>query len=262
MKELILDTYQSAISWRKWYLFGMQNIRAAYSRSRIGQFWISLLFLIMVVSLGVIYSTLWQSRIDEFLPFFALSQMIWLFMSGVTQGSSTAYQVYAGHIKTQYQPTTLFVFAIIFRHLVVMLHNAVVVAAVFLYFLKPLHWTAILALPGLVVLIANCYWIALVNAFVCARFRDIPAVVTSLVQIAFFVSPILWPPSAIKNPDLRVILVDLNPVANLVAIVRDPLLGLVPSMPVYVFSALFTFFGLSVAGFVFAKTHRRLVYWI
>lgn len=262
MKELLLDTFHSALSWRIWYLFGMQSIRAAYARSRIGQFWISLLFLIMVASLGIIYTTLWQSEIREFLPFFAVSQMIWVFMSGVAQESSSTYQVYAGYIKAQHQPKTIFVFAVVFKNLVAMAHNMIVVGAVFLFFWKPLHWTAALALPGLLVLIFNCYWIALVNALVCARFRDIPAVVTSLVQIAFFVSPILWPPSAIRNPDLRTLLVDLNPVANLISIVRDPLLGLVPPAQVYAFTAGFTLIGLVIASAVFAKAHRRLVYWV
>lgn len=262
MKALLLDTFQSARSWRKWYLFGMQSIRAAYARSRIGQFWITLLFLVMVVSLGVIYTTLWQAEIREFLPFFAVSQMLWLLMSSIAQESSTTYAAYAGYFKAERQPTTLFIFAIVFKNLVVMAHNAIVVVAVYLFFWKPVGVVALLALPGLVVVALNCYWIALVNALVCARFRDIPAVVTSLVQITFFVSPILWPPSAIKNPDLRVLLVDLNPVANLMSIVRDPLQGQVPSLHAYAFTAGFTLLGLAIAGAVFARAHRRLVYWV
>jgi len=262
MKELVLDTIHSARSWRKWYLFGMQGIRAAYARSRIGHFWITLLFLTLVVSLGFVYTTIWQARTEEFLPFFALSQLIWVFFSGVILEATHTYPAYAGHIKAQRQPKTLFIFALVFKNLVVMAHNAVVVALVYLYFHKPLGWTAALALPGLLLLVANCYWIALVTALVCARFRDLPAVIASLVQILFFVTPILWPPSAIKDDTLRLLLVDLNPIANLMSVVRDPLIGTAPTPYAYGFSLLFTLCGLALAALVFARTQRRLVYWI
>jgi len=262
MKALANDTRESILSWRKWYLIGMQSIRAAYARSRIGHFWITFLFMTLVVTLGFIYTALWQVRIEEFLPFFALSQLIWVFMSGVTLEAAHTYQAYAGYIKAQYQPKSIFVFAAIFKHLVILAHNAVVVIAVYVYFWKPVSWVALLTLPGLLLLVLNCYWIALVVALACARFRDIPSVVASLVQITFFISPILWPPTAVKNPELKLLLIDLNPVANLMAIVRDPLMGTAPSAFVYLYCAAFTLLGLGFAGVAFAKAHRRLVYWI
>lgn len=262
MLSLLDDTRQSARSWRKWYLFGMQGIRAAYARSRIGHFWITLLFLTTVVALGFVYTTIWQARTEEFLPFFALSQLIWVFFSGIVLESTHLYQAYAGHLKVQRQPLTLFVFSLVFKHLVVLAHNAVVVVLVYLYFRKPLDGVALLAIPGLLLVVVNSYWIALVTALVCARFRDIPSVVASIVQILFFVTPILWPPSAIKDPVLRLLLVDLNPIASLMAVTRDPLIGAMPEGRVYVATAAFTLAGLALAGVVFAKTRRRLVYWI
>ena len=262
MKIFMYDTCQSIVSWRKWYLIAMQTIWSAYARSKIGQFWITLLFLIFVTSLGIIYTKLWQTEINEFLPFFALSHMIWLFMSTIILESSTVYVANAGYLKAQYQPKTIFILSVIFKNFVVMAHNSLVVILAFLYFLKPIYWTAVFALPGLLILVLNLYWMALMNALICARFRDIPAVVTSAVQIIFFVSPILWPPSTIKNPEIRFILVDLNPVANLMSLIRDPLLGLIPSMHTYIYTLSLMLIGLGLTGFVFTKSHNRLVYWI
>lgn len=262
MKALFLDTLESAQCWRKWHLFGMQTVRAAYARSRIGQFWITLLFLIFVVSIGTIYTTLWQVRPADFLPFFALSWMLWSLLSTIVLESSSTYIAHAPYLKAERQPKTLFVFAIIYKNLIVMAHNFVVVIAVFLAFGKPITTQALLVVPGLVIFTANCFWIAMVNALFSARFRDIPAVVSAVVQIAFFVSPIMWPPSAIANPNLRLLLVDLNPVANLIAIVRDPILGQTASPGNWGYSIVMMLIGLCVAGFIFAKSHRRLVYWI
>ena len=49
---------------------------------------------------------------------------------------------------------------------------------------------------------------ALVTAYigiVSARFRDIPQLINSLVQIVFFVTPIMWKPELpISEPTLRI----------------------------------------------------------
>ena len=65
----------------------------------------------------------------------------------------------------------------------------------------------------------------LLGAF-CARFRDIGPIVGSVMQIAFFLTPVIWQPEQL-GPSRWML--PLNPFFALLEIVRAPLLGTVPS---------------------------------
>ena len=72
-------------------------------------------------------------------------------------------------------------------------------------------------------------WIVLTIGIVCSRFRDLGQIVANLLQIAFYVTPIIWMPSALsKRSDLLIL--EPNPVYHLMEIVRAPILGNLPSL--------------------------------
>ena len=53
---------------------------------------------------------------------------------------------------------------------------------------------ALLALPGAAVWLVDALAVCLLLGAFCARFRDIPPIVGSMMQIAFFVTPVIWKP--------------------------------------------------------------------
>ena len=66
-----------------------------------------------------------------------------------------------------------------------------------------------MSIVGAVLLIITCAWITFVVAIFCGRFRDIVQIVSSVIQIVFFLTPILWKPELLP-PESRAI-VDWNP---------------------------------------------------
>ena len=59
-----------------------------------------------------------------------------------------------------------------------------------------------------------------------ARFRDLPQIVAAVMQIAFYITPIIYRPNALNRFSF---IVKLNPLAHLIELVRAPLIGQVPS---------------------------------
>ena len=103
---------------------------------------------------------------------------------------------------------------------------------------------------------------ALVTVYIgifSARFRDIPQLINSVVQIIFFVTPIMWKPELLGR---RAYIADLNPFYHLLEIVRAPLLGHVPSLLNYLAVLLITAINLGLAGLVFTRFRSRIAYWI
>jgi len=94
---------------------------------------------------------------------------------------------------------------------------------------------------------------------VSARFRDIPQLIGSFVQIVFFVTPIFWTPDLLKG---RTFVLDINPFYHLLEIVRGPLLGTIPSIENYFAVALVTFVNAVIAGAIFIRFRARISYWV
>jgi ABC-type polysaccharide/polyol phosphate export permease len=92
-----------------------------------------------------------------------------------------------------------------------------------------------------------------------ARFRDIPQIVTSVVQIAFFMTPVFWKPSMLGSYQWTA---DFNPLFIFLEIVRAPLLG----EPVrgYIWAAAFskTVIGFSATLLLFSRYRARIAYWV
>src|SRR5207245_4142924 len=87
-------------------------------------------------------------------------------------------------------------------------------------------WPILLAPIGIAIVTVNGFWIVLLVGTLCARFRDLPQIIANLMQIAFFVTPVMW--KADQLPREASWLVDLNPLASLLALIRHPPLGPVP----------------------------------
>ncbi|MCL4630625.1 ABC transporter permease [Burkholderia multivorans] len=65
----------------------------------------------------------------------------------------------------------------------------------------------------------ECNVIAMVVALLSARFRDLPQIVSALLQVAFYVTPIIFRPNALNRFSF---IVEWNPLAYLINIVREP----------------------------------------
>jgi ABC-type polysaccharide/polyol phosphate export permease len=112
----------------------------------------------------------------------------------------------------------------------------------------------------LLLVLGNMFWIALLLAVLSARFRDIPQIVASVVQVAFFLSPIIWKADMLSQKNRFV--ADFNPLYHFIEVIRAPLLG----QPIHAVSWIVTLSLLvlgSVGTFlVFARLRARVPYWL
>ena len=254
------DLAQGIKDWRVSHLMGLNEIRRRYARSKIGQFWVTISTAIMVAALGSVWSALWKTPIGELLPFISISLILWGLMTGTLGEAATVFVQSGPMYLNQGMSFSTAIYALIYRNLLIFAHNLPVVVATMIIFSVPLRATAILALPGFVFLVVTLLWLGYLVAIACVRFRDLTQVVQSGLLIAFFVTPILWKPEQILFQSPYFLL--LNPFAALLAVVREPLLGQLPSISDWLIAVTF-----SVGGFVLTLPligycKRRIIYWI
>jgi ABC-2 type transport system permease protein/lipopolysaccharide transport system permease protein len=142
---------------------------------------------------------------------------------------------------------------------VIFAHNIVIYFAVLLYFQIWPGVISLLAIPGLLLVLLNGALISLFIGVVSTRFRDIPQVITSAIQIVFFVTPIFWKPELLKT---RSYIVDFNPFYHLIEVVRAPLLGSMPSVTSYTAVLVVTMINLAITGAFFSRFRSRISYWV
>ena len=101
--------------------------------------------------------------------------------------------------------------------------------------------------------------LTLLVGMVSARFRDIPQLIASVVQIVFFVTPIMWKPELLQD---RAYIAALNPFFHMIELVRAPLLGSIPALQSYVAVLVITLINFVVVGTFFARFRSRIAYWV
>lgn len=256
----VVDLMDGTRQWRLAATLGWLDIRLRYRGSLLGPFWLTLSTAVMVAALGVLYSTLFKMELHDYLPFLALSLVLWGFLSTLVADACTCFQQAEGMIRSMRMPFHLHAFRVVVRNVLVLAHNVVVIVAVFLIFGVWPGATALLALPGLVLWLMDGLAICLLLGAVCARFRDIPPIVGSVMQIAFFVSPIIWKPELLTGTAATTLW--LNPFYTLLEVVRGPLLGHAPGAIIWASAIGYSLLLMAGSWMLFTRARSRLAFWI
>lgn len=253
------DLREAVVLWRLCWTLSWLDIRLRYRGSMLGPFWLTLSTGVMVGSMGVIYATLFHMDLHQYLPFLAVSQVLWAFMAVLVAEGCMANTISEAMIRSVRMPFSLYAARVVLRNLVVLAHNMLVIVAVFAVLNAWPGREAVMVLPGLVLWLFDALAITVLLGAVCARFRDIPPIVTSLMQMAFFITPVIWRPEQAGTH--RWLLV-FNPLYALLEVVRGPLLGSVPGAEIYAMAIGTT---VALCGFsllLFARVRNRIAFWI
>jgi lipopolysaccharide transport system permease protein len=249
---------------RKYHLIGTlgwQDVATRYRRSRVGAFWLTINITVMIGALGLVFGTLFGQPMREFLPYLAVGLVMWNFMSASINEGCTALSDASGIVLQVKMPLWVHIARVMWKNLIILGHNLLIVPLVFLVFWRPVSPVALLAIPGLLLLVLNLLWMMMVVSVVCARFRDITQIVTNAVQVLFYITPVIWSAEIMTNRVGNSLLYG-NPFYSLITIVRAPLLGDMPSALNWTIAAGMAVIGWIVALWFYGNRLKRVPYWL
>lgn len=242
-------------------MLGWQDIKQRYRRSKLGPFWLTISMGVMIGMIGIVFGQVLNSPMKEYLPFLATGIILWTcFSTGVMEGS-TSFIDAQGMIRQLNLPLSLYPIRVLWRNIVICGHNIIILPLVFLIVGKGITWNIFWVIPGFLLFSWNMLWISLLLGTFCTRFRDMPQIVNSLIQVFFYVTPIIWMPGALSARSAN-LLVETNPVYHLLQIVRAPILGSSPTVMNWTVSVLVALLGSAVALWFFGKYKKRIAYWL
>jgi ABC-2 type transport system permease protein/lipopolysaccharide transport system permease protein len=243
-----------------WMQLAHQDMRLRYRGSMLGPFWQTITTVVLISSMGFIYSKLFHTPMQDYLPLLTVGLIIWNFVAGmITEGCGT-FDAVRGIIQQVKLPFSLHAFRLAYRNVLVLAHSFVIIPIVLIIFPHPIAWIRLFEIfPGLLLAAVNGVAISIFLGMMCARFRDVPPIVASVVQVIFFLTPIMWPPSALGSNQWWAV---LNPLYTVIDVVRSPLLGMPISPHSWLILTIMTLCNCAFSFMFFSRFRARIAFWV
>lgn len=249
-----------------WFELGMQDIKQRYRRSVLGPLWITIATGVMALALGLLYSVLFKIHIAEFLPHVTVGLIMWGFISGCIREGSEVFIANEGLIKQLPSALSVHVYRLVWRQTLFLAHNMVIWVLLMLIFPRHLGWDLLLAIPALILFILNGVWVAMFFGIIATRYRDVSPLLESLIQLLFYMTPIVWTTDTLYDQGgavaERARLAMLNPLYHYMDMVRDPLIGRTIDPLNWIVVLTCTGVGLLLAILAMRQWRFRVSYWV
>jgi ABC-2 type transport system permease protein len=243
---------------------------------------------VTAVGLGILYSVLFSTDIHTFLPYVTTGFIVWGFINGCIIEGMTTFVANEGLIKHLPAPLTIYALRTVWRQALIFVHNlAVYVVMIALYFpyLASKNYTlsgiacgkpgagvchpgvglwSLEAIGAFALLAINGVWLTLLLGIISTRYRDIPQLINSLIQLLFYLTPIVWSPDTLntaKHPWAKVVF-QLNPLYHFVQVLRAPMIGQAISPVSWYVVIGFTIGGSALAMLAMRNYRARVSYWV
>lgn len=258
-QQAMADLMDGAQRYPLWGHLAYHDIRQRFRRSILGPFWLTLTMGIMIGAMGLVFSTLFKQDIGQTLPYIAIGIIFWGLLTNCINEGAQAFISAESFIRNVPVPVSVHFYRMMARNVFIWLFNMAIYICIIAVFRISLDWSVILFLPGFTLFLINTAWIALASAILSTRYRDMPQVITNVIQVVFFVTPVFWSPSVMSH---RPAFVALNPFYHMLAIVREPLLGAQAPMQSWLFCIGLAIVGLTFTIWLYRRAHARISYWV
>jgi lipopolysaccharide transport system permease protein len=253
------DLVEGLRAHRVWLLLARMDIRQRYRRSVLGPFWITITMVIWILAIGPLYSHLLGIGSDEFIPYLAMGMITWGLVSGVILDGAGAFVAAENLVRSVKLPYTVHILRVLQRNLLIFAHNLLAFVPFMLFLgIRP-HWNWLLAIPGVALILVAALPTSFLLGTLSARYRDIQQIIASIVQLAFFITPIFWKPELLKE---HAWIANWNPFQLLIETVRAPIVGGPPPLEIYLRVAVLLVLLFAISAPFFATYRRRLAFWV
>ncbi|MGB9153010.1 MAG: ABC transporter permease [Alphaproteobacteria bacterium] len=235
------------------------DVRARYKRSILGPFWITISTAIGVVGMGFIWSELFHMERAVFIPMLTIGLILWQFMSTCIGESTSIFYKQANIIRNLNLPISIHPAQLILRQLINLAHNFPLFIIVALILGCKFDWQTLMFIPGLLLVVLNLYWMSLMIGTLGARFRDLEYLVAMVMPLLMFLSPVMYRPNALPSIGKYMW---FNPLADMIEIIRYPLLGQPTPEFIYIINIAMLLVGGTLSFILFNAKRNRIAFWV
>jgi len=238
------------------------DIRELFRRTRLGTIWHSLGHYTTIAALGIFFGTILKSDLagyHTYIPFLAAGVIVWIFISKSVNDSCSLFGTQGQSLRHTAVPFVALPLQAVMKNLFVFVQNIVLGLVVYWAVFGEIPTNFLPFLLGVCIVVGNVFWLSLLMAVGSMRFRDLPQIVSGVLHVGFFLTPIIWQEHFLGRYGY---LVDINPAYHLVSLVREPLLGSPPSAVSWLVGIGLLLAGGAITALVYARTRHQIPYWL
>lgn len=258
LQEAFHDLLAGIKKWRICLLLGWLDLRLRYRRSYLGPFWITISMAVMIYSMGFIYSHIFNLNLAEYFLYISGGMLAWVFLSTTMIEMMHCFVDASSFILQVKMPFSIYILRIMTRNFIVLSHNMLAVVPLLMFFKCMPNLLALFS--GLLITALSMFSIGMLLAMMGARFRDASQVATSLLQVGFLLTPIMWKPSML--PEKASLALYLNPLYYYVEWIRSSVLNQTLHSAVLKGAIGIGCTSFLIMVLVFSKMRRRIPFWI
>lgn len=220
--DILRDLGQGLLHWRIWSALSFNSTKMMYRRALLGPLWLTLQQTVFIGALGYVFASIQNQDFPGFFVYIATGLTFWQLITAylTTAGNTFAAinrfpsmtcAAFSNHIYLQF----LFQFLLFMHRLL----PALVICGIF-------HESLAINLPnflaGFAALLVFGFWISALLGCLSLRFHDLMPAVGSIMQVMFFLTPVMYRDSAISGAGH---FFNLNPLNHFLLVTRGSLLG-------------------------------------
>lgn len=257
---LILDIRDTLQEWRFWSYLGWYDIKSQYRRTIFGPIWLSLSMAIFILGFSYVGTRVFSSTVADYLFPFAIGHVTFIFFSTSLNESAQAFIAGAPYLK-QIKVTKLsLILRVFYKNLIILSHNAIILLIIALIYANVRNINYIALVCSVCISFLFLIFACAIIAALAVRFRDVPMMLISIIQLLYFVTPIIWDPQKIGANSQWILYI--NPFYYVIESIRRPLMG--NSIEFDIYFGMFTLLCGSIIIFfvLYLFVRRKITYWI
>ena len=246
-------------------LLGMGDIAGRYRRSYLGAWWITVNMLALGFTFYVALGSRFSNGGTEYLEYLLAGLTAWTFLGvSTTELCRCLYESRELHLamKFPYWATSL---RVVTRNLIIYGHNLAAASVVILITSGSEFSTLIISTMRLLLGLALCSGTLLscgvFLSIICSKFRDFEQIIGAIMQILFYLTPILWRKGE-GGQNLLSKINNINPFYHGLELLRQPLLGgAAGGENVIACLSIFIVMGLA-SVLILKRSSKKVIFWI
>jgi len=232
------------------------EFKQRYKNSVLGFFWSLLEPLLFLTVLYVVFTNIMKVQVEYYPLFLLLGIIIWNFFGRSTTMGLNCIVGKSNILQKVYFPRDIFVISACITALLTSLFESIVFVLFMIVFRIPLSlnilYLPIFLLIGFILVLGTSLTLAALYVF----YRDVQFVWLVILQIGFFITPVMYPLSLFEPNILRILV--LNPMAQLIQMSRDVVIyAKPPPMPALGYTIVISLIIFIIGYAIFTKLESR-----
>lgn len=255
-----LDLLDSLRSYKKWFFLSYYDIYKRYRRSKLGQIWITLSTAITTISIAFIYSKLLKLNFIDYLIFLTQNLCLWYFIKDTIQDSLCVFYQNKVLLLNERWNHLVMILRVLSKNIIIYAHNFVLILLLNVFYNNNFAFFGFLIfILNLILIMPFMFSICLIGSIFVTRFRDMELMIANVLQLLFFVTPILYTKTFLGSYEW---IADYNIFATILQFVNGPLTLNFPNLKTYLIIIVSAIIIGVMSAYIYNLKRTRINYWL